>query len=53
MDKPLKTWMLCQASYYLEYLQPEKTIALLNAVRAVDREKPRYLSHVELCLSTG
>ncbi len=51
MEKSLKTWMLCQASYYLEYLQPEKTIALLNAVRTVDRENPdiyRMLSYAYL-----
>ena len=54
MDKSLKTWMLCQASYYLEYLQPEKTIALLNAVQAVDPENPdiyRMLSYA--CLQAG
>ena len=42
MDNSLKTWMFCQASYYLEYLQPEKSIALLNAVQAVDPKTPTF-----------
>ena len=36
MNKPLKQWLLSQASYYMEYLQPRKSIALLEAVRRLE-----------------
>ena len=51
MDKPLKVWMLSQASYYLEYLQPKKSIALLEALRRIDKKNPdvyRMLSYAYL-----
>ncbi len=51
MDKPLKTWMLSQASYYLEYLQPRKSIAILEALRRLDAKNPdvyRMLSYAYL-----
>ena len=51
MDKPLKTWMLSQASYYLEYLQPRKSIAILEALRRLDEKNPdvyRMLSYAYL-----
>ena len=43
--------MLAQASYYLEYLQPEKSIALLEALRRLDKTNPdiyRMLSYAYL-----
>lgn len=51
MDKPLKTWLLSQASYYLEYLQPRKSIAILEALRCMDNKNPdihRMLSYAYL-----
>ncbi|WP_263322099.1 tetratricopeptide repeat protein [Endozoicomonas sp. Mp262] len=51
MDKPLKQWLLAQAAYYLEYLQPKKAIALLEAVRKLDPNEPdvhRMLSYAYL-----
>ena len=51
MDKPLKNWMMAQASYYLEYLQPRKSIALLEALRRLDQKNPdvyRMLSYAYL-----
>ena len=43
--------MLAQASYYLEYLQPKKSIVLLEALRRLDRRNPdiyRMLSYAYL-----
>lgn len=51
MDKSLKTWMLAQASYYMEYLQPRKSIALLEALQSIDKKNPdiyRMLSYAYL-----
>ncbi len=51
MDKQLKSWMMSQAAYYLEYLQPKKSIALLEALRRLDRKNPdiyRMLSYAYL-----
>ena len=51
MEKPLKNWMMAQAAYYLEYLQPRKSIALLEALRQIDRKNPdvyRMLSYAYL-----
>lgn len=51
MDKPLKDWLLGQASYYMEYLQPRKSIALLEAVRRLEPKNPdvyRMLSYAYL-----
>lgn len=51
MDKPLKKWMMAQAAYYLEYLQPKKSIALLEALRRLDPKNPdvyRMLSYAYL-----
>ncbi|OED50118.1 hypothetical protein ACH42_01365 [Endozoicomonas sp. (ex Bugula neritina AB1)] len=51
MDKPLKNWMMAQAAYYLEYLQPRKSIALLEALRRLDPKNPdiyRMLSYAYL-----
>lgn len=51
MDKPLKNWILSQAAYYLEYLQPKKAIALLEAMRNMDKTNPdvyRMLSYAYL-----
>ncbi|MGO0306238.1 hypothetical protein ACTL6P_06405 [Endozoicomonas acroporae] len=51
MDKSLKTWMLSQASYYLEYQQPRKSIALLEALMSIDKKNPdiyRMLSYAYL-----
>ena len=40
MNVSVRKWMLSQASYYLEYLQPRKAIALLEAVRRLAPENP-------------
>ncbi len=51
MDKPLKQWLLSQASYYMEYLQPRKAIAILEALRALEPNNPdihRMLSYAYL-----
>lgn len=51
MDKSLKTWLLSQASYYLEYMQPRKSIALLEALKCIDKENSdiyRMLSYAYL-----
>lgn len=40
MDKSLKTWLFSQASYYLEYLQPRKSITLLKALQSMDKANP-------------
>lgn len=51
MDKSLRDWMLNQAAYYLEYLQPRKCIALLEAIRLLEPENPdvyRMLSYAYL-----
>ncbi|WP_067522209.1 hypothetical protein [Endozoicomonas ascidiicola] len=51
MEKPLQTWMLCQASYYIEYMQPKKSIALLEALESMTPEDPdvyRMLSYAYL-----
>ncbi len=51
MDKDLRHWLLSQASYYLEYLQPRKAIALLEAVRRMEPKNPdvyRMLSYAYL-----
>lgn len=51
IDKPLKQWLLAQAAYYLEYLQPDKAIALLEALRTLEPGEPhvhRMLSYAYL-----
>ena len=51
MDKALKEWLFAQASYYLEYLQPRKSIMLLEAMRKMEPENPdvyRMLSYAYL-----
>ena len=51
MDKTLKEWLFSQAAYYLEYLQPRKSIALLEAMRQMEPENPdvyRMLSYAYL-----
>jgi predicted Zn-dependent protease len=51
MNTPLRQWLLTQASYYMEYLQPRKSIALLEAVRRMDPKNPdvyRMLSYAYL-----
>ena len=51
MEKSLQTWLLSQASYYLEYLQPRKSIALLEALQSIDEKNPdiyRMLSYAYL-----
>lgn len=51
MDHSLKTWLLSQAAYYLEYLQPRKAIALLKALESIDSKNPdiyRMLSYAYL-----
>lgn len=51
MEKPLREWLFSQASYYLEYLQPRKSIALLEAMRKMEPENPdvyRMLSYAYL-----
>lgn len=51
MDNPLREWLFAQASYYLEYLQPEKGIALLEALRRLEPKNPdvhRMLSYAYL-----
>ncbi|WP_419537103.1 hypothetical protein [Endozoicomonas sp.] len=51
MEKSLQTWLLSQASYYLEYLQPRKSIALLEALQSIDKKNPdiyRMLSYAYL-----
>ena len=51
MNKPLRQWLFSQASYYLEYLQPRKGIALLEALRKLEPDNPdvyRMLSYAYL-----
>ena len=51
MNKELKSWLLSQASYYMEYLQFRKAIALLEALRRLEPENPdvyRMLSYAYL-----
>ena len=51
MEKSLREWLFAQASYYLEYLQPRKSIALLEAIRRMEPENPdvyRMLSYAYL-----
>ena len=51
MEKSLREWMFSQAAYYLEYLQPRKSIALLEAIRRLEPENPdvyRMLSYAYL-----
>ncbi|WP_257255534.1 MULTISPECIES: hypothetical protein [unclassified Endozoicomonas] len=51
MNKPLRQWLLAQASYYMEYLQPRKSIALLEAVKRFEPQNPdvyRMLSYAYL-----
>ncbi|MDD7804298.1 MAG: hypothetical protein PUP46_01755 [Endozoicomonas sp. (ex Botrylloides leachii)] len=51
MDKSLRQWLFSQATYYLEYLQPCKSIALLEAVRRLEPNNPdvhRMLSYAYL-----
>ena len=48
MNKPLRQWLFSQASYYLEYLQPLKAIAILEALRRLEPKNPdvhRMLSY--------
>lgn len=39
MNTSLENWLLTQAAYYLEYEQPHKSIALLEAISIVYPEK--------------
>ena len=51
MDKPLVQWLFSQAIYYLEYLQPRKSLALLEAIRRLEPDNPdvhRMLSYTYL-----
>ena len=51
MEKPLQTWLLAQASYYIEYMQPRKSIALLKVLEAINPSNPdvhRMLSYAYL-----
>lgn len=51
MDKQLRQWLFAQATYYLEYLQPQKSIALLEAIRRLEPNNPdvhRMLSYAYL-----
>lgn len=51
MDQALKEWLFAQSAYYLEYLQPRKSIALLEAMRRMEPENPdvyRMLSYAYL-----
>ncbi|MDP0562697.1 MAG: hypothetical protein QS721_10390 [Candidatus Endonucleobacter sp. (ex Gigantidas childressi)] len=51
MNTLLRQWFFAQASYYLEYLQPRKSIALLEALRKLEPENSdvhRMLSYAYL-----
>lgn len=51
MDAQIENWLFSQAAYYLEYLQPKKSIALLEALQILDPENPdvvRMLSYAYL-----